>query len=103
MFQSTRLTIGALAGLAALAAGPGAFAAEPGHLHAYGALVREDAFMAIHMDNQKIGSEVYNHWYARPLSGRQDPVDPYMVIHMDNQKIDSAVSAFWRSLAQQDL
>jgi hypothetical protein len=103
MLRSRRWMVPALIGLAFLATGLSTLAAEPGHFPAYRALVREDAFMVVHMDNQKIGSDVYRHWHAQALSGRQGLADPQMVIHMDNQKIDSDVSAFWRSLAESGL
>lgn len=58
----------------------------------------DDGFMAIHMDNQKIGSAVSEYWHARAIVSSAPVPDGFMAIHMANQKDGSAVSIYWNTL-----
>jgi hypothetical protein len=55
----------------------------------------EDGFVAIHADNQKVGSAVSEFWSNYATEPAQPPQDGFMEIHMANQKIGSAVANFW--------
>ena len=56
--------------------------------------IADDAFMAIHLDNQKIGSPVASYWLSQSKAASPDG---FIAIHMDNQKIGSAVAAYWQA------
>jgi len=59
-------------------------------------VIADDAFMAIHLDNQKIGSPVASYWLSQRAAST---VDGFMAIHSDNQKVGSAVVAYWLAYA----
>jgi hypothetical protein len=56
--------------------------------------IADDPFMAIHLDNQKIGSPVASYWLSQ---SKPASPDGFMAIHRDNQKIGSAVAAYWQA------
>ena len=59
-------------------------------------VIADDAFMTIHLDNQKIGSPVATYWQSQIAASEHDG---FMAIHRNNQKIGSAVVAYWQAYA----
>lgn len=62
-----------------------------------GVLIAADTFMTIHLNNQKIGSEVFAYWH--PLVAAELAVQPdgFMAIYMDNQKVGSDIWKYWHA------
>jgi hypothetical protein len=60
--------------------------------------IADDPFMAIHMQNQQVGSAVQTYWHS-VATAAPPSLDGFMAIHRDNQKITSAVTAYLRSLS----
>jgi hypothetical protein len=58
----------------------------------------DDAFTAVHMQNQQIGSAVYEYWHDVAMAAAPS-LNGFMAIHADNQKIGSAVTTYWQSLS----
>ncbi len=64
--------------------------------------IGSDSFTQIHLDNQKIGSDVSAYWATfAPVAGVEVAAteDVYSLIHLANQKVGSEVWVFWNALA----
>ena len=64
----------------------------------FSSAMADDAFTAIHMKNQQIGSAVHAYWQSVATVAAPS-LEGFMSIHLDNQKITSAVTAYWQSLS----